>query len=132
MSWLRAFVSWIALAVLMVINGIAREGLLAGVDPLSAHQISSIAGVAIILLASLLLVPWIGADSTSRQLSLGLAWVVWTVVFEFAFGHWVAGHSWHTLLADYDLSSGRLWSLVLFATAISPWLAGRLLSLRAA
>ncbi len=126
MSWARALVSWFALAFLMIVNGAAREALVEGVvDPLVAHQISSVFGIVIILVASSLLVPWIGAVTPSAQIALGLVWLLCTVAFEFAFGHWVAGHSLEVLLADYDLASGRLWPLVLIATASAPWLVGR-------
>jgi len=33
--------------------------------------------------------------------------------------------SWATLFADYNLLRGRIWILVLVATFIAPWLAGR-------
>ena len=35
------------------------------------------------------------------------------MLFELGFGHWVAGHPWSRLLADYDLLAGRIWVLVL-------------------
>lgn len=131
MSWPRALASWFALALLMVANGFARERLLDGVvDPLRAHQISSVTGMVLIVLASLRLVPWIGARSVSQQIGLGLAWVACTIAFEFSFGHWVVGHTWRTLFADYDVASGRLWVFVLLATAAAPWLVGRVRELR--
>jgi len=43
-----------------------------------------------------------------------------TVAFEFLFGHYVMGHSWHRLLQDYDLHQGRVWVLVLAWTAFGP------------
>jgi len=48
------------------------------------------------------------------------------VLFEFGFGHWVAGHSWRRLLADYKLLAGRLWALVLVWIGIAPWVFYRL------
>jgi hypothetical protein len=43
--------------------------------------------------------------------------------FEFGFGHYVLGTPWAELLADYDLSRGRIWVLVPIATAAAPALA---------
>lgn len=127
MSWPRAFVAWLVLALAMVMNGVAREVLLTGaLEPLAAHQVSSVSGIATIFLVSWFLVPWTGASSPKHQLSLGIVWLFCTVVFEFSFGHWGAGHSWQVLLADYDLTSGRLWVLVLLATCSAPSLVGRL------
>lgn len=133
MSWPRAIAGWLVLVVLMVLNGIARQALLATVlSPLRAHQVSSIAGIGIILAASWLLVPWVGARSVRQQLRLGFAWVVGTVAFEFVFGHWAVGHSWRHLAADYDLLAGRLWPLVLLATGLAPRFIGALRERRAA
>ena len=53
-------------------------------------------------------------------LGLGTVWVAATIVFEFTFGHWVMGHSWSYLLADYNLFAGRLWTLVLASVAVAP------------
>jgi hypothetical protein len=43
-----------------------------------------------------------------------------TVVFEFAFGHWVDGDSWSALLENYDVRAGKVWSLVPTAMAVGP------------
>lgn len=42
------------------------------------------------------------------------------MLFELGFGHWVAGHPWQRLLADYDLAAGRVWALVLLWVALTP------------
>ena len=52
---------------------------------------------------------------------MGVIWLVLTIASEFLFGHYIARHSWTRLLADYDLSSGRLWSLVLIAVGLLPY-----------
>jgi apolipoprotein N-acyltransferase len=49
-----------------------------------------------------------------------------TVGFELGFGHYVAGHPWSDLVADYDLASGRLWVLIPAWTALAPYLLYRL------
>jgi hypothetical protein len=49
-----------------------------------------------------------------------------TVAFEFGFGHYVAGHSWSLLLADYNLLAGRVWSLFLIWITIVPYVTWRL------
>lgn len=57
--------------------------------------------------------------------AIGLFWLVLTVCFEFLFGHYVAGHPWERLLADYNLLAGRLWVLILATLLFTPALAGR-------
>ena len=58
--------------------------------------------------------------------TLGVAWTVLTVAFEFLFGHFVMGHPWSRLLHDYNLLAGRFWLLVLLTTLLAPVLLGRL------
>jgi hypothetical protein len=45
-------------------------------------------------------------------LSVGAAWAVLTVAFESAFGHWVEGESWSTVLEHYDVTAGKAWIVV--------------------
>jgi hypothetical protein len=49
-----------------------------------------------------------------------------TIAFEFGFGHFVAGHSWASLLADYNLFNGRVWCLFLIWMTIMPFVIFRL------
>jgi len=60
-------------------------------------------------------------ESTSQALIIGGCWLVMTVVFEFGFGHYIAGHSWEKLTADYNLLEGRAWPLFLIWVAIMPF-----------
>jgi hypothetical protein len=53
-------------------------------------------------------------------LTVGVTWVALTIAFEFGFGRWVDGESWGELLADYNVSNGHLWSLVLAWLALGP------------
>jgi hypothetical protein len=51
---------------------------------------------------------------------VGAAWLAMTVAFEFGFGHYVDSKSWAELVADYDLTQGRVWGLCLVAIAAAP------------
>ena len=128
MPWLRASAVWLALAILMIAQGLLREWLATPIlGELRAHQLSSLTGALIIVAVSVLTLRWLEAiGRLAAQLRIGLFWLALTVLFEFGFGHWIAGHSWAHLLRDYDLSTGRLWLLVLVATLAGPWLAARL------
>lgn len=131
MNWRRAAGVWLGLALWMIVQGVAREALLApSVGALAAHQLGSIAAVLVVIGVSAATLRWIGATTARAQLQLGLAWLASTLLFELVFGHWIAGHSWSRLLADYDLGAGRLWPLVLLATLGAPRLAGWLLAPR--
>jgi hypothetical protein len=47
-------------------------------------------------------------------------WLLLTVAFEFLAGHYLFGHAWDRLLADYNLAGGRIWVLVLATTMFAP------------
>jgi hypothetical protein len=48
-----------------------------------------------------------------------------TVMFEFGFGHYVAGHPWEKLFADYNVLEGRVWSIFLVWVAVLPFVVFR-------
>jgi apolipoprotein N-acyltransferase len=57
---------------------------------------------------------------TATATAVGGVWALLTLGFEFGFGHYVVGTSWADLLADYDVSRGRIWVLIPIATAAAP------------
>ena len=64
--------------------------------------------------------------SAGEAWATGFWWLALTILFEFGFGHFVAGHSWQTLLADYNIFAGRLWLFFLGWITVMPWLVHRL------
>jgi hypothetical protein len=113
------------MAALAVANGLSR-GLYAGrLGDDRAHQVSTATLVAALLPYARAVERRWPLPTARSAAGVGAAWVALTVTFEFGFGHYVAGQSWRTLLADYDLRRGRLWPLVLAATAAAPALARR-------
>lgn len=125
---LRAAAVWLLLLVIAVAAATLRVGVLEPrVGELRAHQLGTLLVVALFAVAIRLTVPWVepGLDR-GRLIALGAGWAAATVIFEFSFGRWVAGHSWSRLLADYDLLAGRLWVLVLLTLLVGPALVGAL------
>jgi hypothetical protein len=43
-----------------------------------------------------------------------------TLAFELGFGRFVEHLSWSTMLADYDVTSGRIWALVPLWLLVGP------------
>ncbi len=125
----RAFAVWILLLVLAILNGGIRETLLAPRfgEP-AGHVLSTIVLCALIFLVSFLCIRWIGPAGPRDPWMVGLFWVVFTVAFEFLAGHFVFGRSWERLLADYHVTEGRIWILVLAADVLAPPWAARLRS----
>jgi hypothetical protein len=113
---------WLVLMVLAVLNGVLREATFGRTLPeLRAHQLSTLTGMVILAVAVWLLSLWRAPGSAREAAMIGLAWLLFTVVFEFTFGRLVAGHSWQRLLQDYDLAAGRVWPVFLLWISLLPW-----------
>jgi hypothetical protein len=69
---------------------------------------------------SWLTIGWIRTVSARDAWTVGSVWLSLTLAFEFLAGHYVFGHPWRRLLADYDVSRGRIWVLVLVTTVVAP------------
>jgi len=131
MFWLYATLMWFLFAALAVGLGTLRVLLLQPVvgEP-AAHVLGTLAACALFLALIFRFVARVGARPKTRLVALGLFWTLATVAFEFGFGHYVMGHSWQRLLADYNLLAGRLWVLVLLTLYFGPRLAAWRLDLR--
>jgi hypothetical protein len=119
----RYLLVWLLLAVVAIVNGIVRETTYGSiVSELAAHQLSTVTAV----LASGIVVWFVNRawpiEFAAQAWIIGSLWLVCTVAFEFGFGHYVAGHSWPRLLADYNLLAGRVWALFLLWVLVLPYL----------
>ena len=118
--------AWVGAPALAIVNGAARETLYAdsvGDDAAGAISTGTLLG----FLGGymwLLQRRW-PLGSRREALSVGASWAALAVAFEFAFGHWVEGESWSTLLESYDVTAGRTWILVPAALVVGPELARR-------
>lgn len=127
--YLYAIGIWFILLVSMVINGEIRNSIYQPiVGELLAHQISTVIAIIILLIITYLFLKSLKITYSSKNLILiGVIWAGITIVFEFLFGYYVAGHSWNKLLTDYNIFAGRLWSLFLLAIVSAPFLIGKLI-----
>jgi hypothetical protein len=116
--WILA---WGGGAMIGVANGVLREATVGRVlSERAAHAASGATAVAAFGgYFSVLQRRW-PIPSTRDALAIGAAWLGMTVAFEFGFGRAVARQSWDELLADYDLTDGRTWPLVLAWIAAGP------------
>jgi hypothetical protein len=120
---LKATGIWLLIVVAAIINGLLREKLVApmlGIE--TALPISGVTLSIVIFLFSLMSVSFIGSSETKTYLFIGIYWVLLTLSFEFLFGHYVVGKSWHELMQVFNIQKGDLFLVVLFVTAFSPWL----------
>ena len=119
---IRYLLSWFLLAIIAIANGVIREATYGkSVSELVAHQISTATGI----LLTGLCVWWLSRlwpiASSAQAWLIGVCWLLATIVFEFGFGHLVAGHSWAELLADYNILQGRVWLLFLAWVLVMPY-----------
>lgn len=117
----RYLIVWFVMLVVSVANGTLRDFTYGRQLPeLLAHQLSTLSGIVLLGGVIYLYMRHWPFASGRQALSAGLFWAALTVVFEFLFFHYIGGHSWPVLLANYDLSAGRLWPLILLWVAVAP------------
>jgi len=122
----RAMVTWLLITVVAVLNGAVRT---VWITPYTGEQVGNVISVitlsCAILAVAWLAVGWIHPVTGRDGVRIGLLWLALTVAFEFGFGHYVFGAPWEKLLADYDITRGRIWVVVLAVVALAPLLAAR-------
>ena len=123
----RYVLFWFVLMIVAVLNGLIRQSTYGRYLPdLAAHQLSTVTGIVLTAVCVAVLCQRWPIESASRAWKIGIAWFLMTVAFEFGFGHYVAGHSWQRLLADYNLAEGRVWAIFLLWVALAPYVFFRL------
>jgi hypothetical protein len=118
----RYLVGWFVLLAVAMFNGALREFSYGKyVSELAAHQLSCVIGILLFAVVIHQYVRRWPPASAREAWRIGLFWMALTVAFEFLFFHYVGGHSWEVLLANYDMSAGRLWPLILLWVAVAPY-----------
>ena len=122
----RYILFWPALAVIAIINGSLRQFTYGKhMAELAAHQLSTVTGILLIGAAVWALNRVWPIGSAKAAWTISVCWLFMTIAFEFGFGHYIAGHSWSQLLADYNLLEGRVWSLFLAWITVAPYVTWR-------
>jgi hypothetical protein len=116
-------VGWFGMVILSIVNGIIREKAYGqSMSELSAHQLSTLIAIIFFGLYIFTMTGIFKIQSAKQALVIGGIWLIMTIIFEFVFGHYVAGHSWSKLLSDYHILDGRVWILVLIWIFVAPYL----------
>jgi len=128
MLFLKSFGIWLILAVSAIVVATFRVGvLLPQFGEQTAHQLGTILYLIVQFIIIYLFIRKIRIKDVKTLLGIGFFWVVITVIFEFVFGHYVMGHPWQKLFADYNLFNSRLWVLVLINNIVSPLIGGKII-----
>lgn len=119
---LKYALAWLPLLLIAILNGALRIATYGHfLSELYAHQLSSLTGVVLFGFYIRIVIDYWRPESAQQALHIGLLWLAMTVIFEFLFMHYVAGHSWRALLHDYNILAGRVWGVVLVWIAIAPY-----------
>ncbi|KAA3625424.1 MAG: hypothetical protein DWP94_00815 [Flavobacterium sp.] len=123
----KYILAWFPMIFIAIANGLFREKFLVGrFSELHAHQLSTASMIVLFGVYVWILFRIWPPTNTNQTLYIGLLWLLFTVIFEFLFGHYIAGHSWSKLLHDYNIVVGRVWILVLIWISIAPYVIYRL------
>ena len=124
---IRGVVVWFLLLLAAVFNGAVRQAwLVSALGEQAGHLVSTVMLSVLIFAVGWLMSGWLDMASASEAWLLGAIWLVLTIAFEFLGGHFLFGAAWSKLLADYNLTHGRIWILVLIVTAMTPTIVFRL------
>jgi phosphatidylserine synthase len=128
MLFLKSFGIWLILAVSAIVVATFRVSvLLPQFGEQTAHQLGTILYLIVQFIIIYLFIRKIRIKDVKTLLGIGIFWVVITIIFEFVFGHYVMGHPWQKLFADYNLFNGRLWVLVLINNIVAPLISGKII-----
>jgi hypothetical protein len=120
----RPLAVWLAMLAAAFVNGAIREAwLIPSLGERTGRAISTLMLCALVLLLAWSTMPWIAPRSNSEAWIIGAAWAAMTLAFEFGAGHYLFGKPWPELAADYDVTRGRIWILVLITIVVAPRLA---------
>lgn len=123
MTFLKALAVWLSFGVVAFTLGALREVFLRPrVGELRAHQIGTLLVVGVVAAIIFSAIRWL-RPSAKQAVAMGGMWTGLTVIFEFGFFHYAMGEPWERLVANYDMSKGRLWPLVLLVQLVGPYVA---------
>lgn len=128
MLYLKSLGIWFILAVSAILVATFRIGiLLPAFGEQTAHQLGTVLYLIVQFIIIFFFIKKMKIKEVKTLLSIGIIWVVITIIFEFIFGHYVMGHPWQKLFADYNLLNGRLWVLVLINNLAAPLISGKVI-----
>ena len=119
---------WVVLAISAIIVATFRnEVLLQPLGERTAHQIGTLLFLTVQFLIIYFFIKRVKLTEIRTAVLVGIFWLTLTIIFEFLFGHYVVGQPWEKLFADYNISKGRIWVLVLINNVVAPLLSSKLI-----
>lgn len=94
----KYFLAWLPMLVLAIANGFFRETVIKRfAGNLAAHQLSTVSLLLLFTGYIWIIIKNLPPASGKQAVSIGLLWLILTLLFEFGFGRY-RGSSWATLL----------------------------------
>jgi hypothetical protein len=123
----KTLLVWFVLMLVEFLHGTLRVlFLVPRVGDFLSRQLGVFTGSLLIFVVVYLFAPWFGPLSTRALLLMGAAWLVLTVLFEFAIGLFLFHFPLARLLEDFNVPRGGLFPFALLFLFFSPLLASRL------
>lgn len=123
---LKAIAIWLVILFMAIVSAVIREKLL---TPCIGSELALPAGglllSVIVFLIAFISIPLFSSTETKAYITIGIAWFVLTLSFEFLLGRFVAGKPWLEVMHVFDVRKGNLFVLALLATLIAPWLSAK-------
>jgi hypothetical protein len=118
---------WFALMGAEFVHGIVRAiWLVPVVGDFRSRQIGVFTGTILNLSIAVLFIRWIHPTRIADAITVGVLWLVLTVMFDIGFGRAVMQASWQLIGSDYDLSHGGLLPIGLVLLALAPLITARI------
>lgn len=118
---------WFPMLLIAILNGAARDLWYSKyLEVETGKQLSTITLIVFFSFYFFFVFKVFPPQTTFKVLSVGLLWMLLTLIFEFGFGLY-RGHSWQFLLSEYNILRGKLWILVPLWVGIGPYVIFRLM-----
>ena len=123
---LKSMLIWISIIPLAILNGGLRQKIL---EPSFGEQIaepiSCLILCTLIFIVSLIFIPRLGKGNTRTYLTMGIIWILLTIVFETIFGLFM-GNTFKEIINTYNITTGNLWLIVVVFIGIAPFLVAKI------
>lgn len=120
--FLQYFLYWLPMIVLAFSNAALRQLVfIKYMNEMRAHQVSTFVLIIFCAVYIWFIFPFIKLQNTKDVFSIGLFWVVLTILFEFIMGL-ISNRPLSMLFHDYNILVGRIWILFLLSLFFLPYL----------
>jgi len=127
MFLLRALAIWLILILGESVHGVIRTLFLAPITgDFKARQIGVFVGSLLILTIAYFSIRWIRAETVASLITVGLVWLILTLIFEVCLGLFVMNLSRERILSDYNIAQGGLMPFGLVVLIFAPLIAAKL------